>query len=120
MKRIFALFIAFIMIVVCPSSALFAAATDLGGRPGARGEGFYLDPAELTIPVFSSETGVRLRAYVNGVFRSAYNFTWSSSDTSVATVDDIGNVYAEAPGSAVITATGAAGAAAHSEAHDGS
>lgn len=110
MKRMLAALLA-LAFVFC--AAGFSGAVEMSEAcPAAeRGEGLCIDPNDMTVPVFSNTTGVRLRAYLNGVFQSAYNFTWSSSDPSVAEVDDIGNVYAVAPGFCVITASGAAGSA---------
>lgn len=105
MKRTAAILTALLMLLTAGSAlALPAQGADTG-------EELCLDPSEMTIPVYSSVSGVRVRAYLNGVFQSAYNFTWSSSDPSKAEVDEIGNVYAVAPGTAVITASNGAGSA---------
>lgn len=113
MKRILSLTIAvFLLLYAGGSFALPAAGIKSEAKlSGTRDGGLCLDPSELTIPVFSGEGGVRVRAYLNGVFQSAYNFTWSSSDPSAAEVDEIGNVYAVSPGTTVITASGLGGSA---------
>lgn len=71
-------------------------------------------PQSMTIPVFSNESGERLRAYVNGEYTLAGNFTWQSSDTSVVAADEDGYIWAAAPGTATVTATATDGTVAQS------
>ena len=52
---------------------------------------------------------VAMACDVNGLFVSGATISWSSSDESVAEVDNAGNVTAKAAGSAVLTATATVG-----------
>ena len=52
---------------------------------------------------------VAMACDVNGLFVSGATISWSSSDASVAEVDNAGNVTAKAAGSAVLTATATVG-----------
>lgn len=63
-----------------------------------------LDPSSLTVPIFSGYFGVRIHAYIDGVEQSPFDITWTSSSSYVASVDNVGCVYASSTGSATITA----------------
>lgn len=69
-------------------------------------ESVSLNKSTLSLPTGSSET---LYATVSPSTASNTNVTWSSSDTSVATVDPFGKVYAVSAGTATITVTTAEG-----------
>ena len=63
-----------------------------------------LDPTSMTVPVFSGYFGVRIHAYIDGVEQSPFSITWTSSSSYVATVDNVGCVYASSTGTTTITA----------------
>jgi len=65
-------------------------------------EGLSLSATELVLPMFSSSTGERLRVYYDGELVPASYFTWSSTDTSVVTVNSQGSLTAVAPGTATV------------------
>ncbi|RRD56688.1 leucine-rich repeat protein [Tannerella forsythia] len=68
--------------------------------------GVTLDPGALTLKV--DQTGA-LTATVAPATATNKRVTWTSSDMTVATVDDIGTVKGIAPGTAIITVTTADG-----------
>ena len=80
-----------------------AAEEGIGSAEPKAGE-LTLDPSSLTVPVFSGYFGVRIRAYINGVEQSPFDITWTSSSSYVASVDNVGCVYASSAGTATITA----------------
>ena len=61
-------------------------------------------PSQLALDVYNNSTG-NLAAMVSGTNSPAQTVTWTSSDTSVATVSNAGVVTAKKAGSATITAT---------------
>ena len=63
-----------------------------------------LNPTSMTVPVFSGYFGVRIRAYIDGEEQSPFDITWTSSSSYVASVDNVGCVYASSAGTATITA----------------
>ena len=63
-----------------------------------------LDPTSLTVPVFSGYFGVRIHAYIDGVEQSPFSITWTSSSSYVASVDNVGCIYASSTGTTTITA----------------
>lgn len=63
-----------------------------------------VSPSSLSLDLNGSTTG-ELSVSVAGTNSPAQTVTWSSSNESVATVDDEGNVTAHATGTATITAT---------------
>lgn len=63
-----------------------------------------LDPSSLTVPVFSGYFGVRIHAYIDGVEKSPFDITWTSSNSSTVSVDTVGCIYPSRTGSATITA----------------
>lgn len=63
-----------------------------------------LNPTSMTVPVFSGYFGVRIHAYIDGVEQSPFDITWSTSSSYVASVDNVGCVYASSTGTATITA----------------
>ena len=63
-----------------------------------------LDPTSMTVPVFSGYFGVRIHAYIDGVEQSPFDITWTSSSSYVASVDNVGCVYASSTGTTTITA----------------
>lgn len=104
MKKIISVLIAAALVLSCTAaSALFEAEPDLVS-PAEGGE-LELFPSSMTLPMFSTSSGERLRVFFDGELISPAGFEWSSSDESVVTVDQVGALTPAAPGSAVISIT---------------
>ena len=69
--------------------------------------GFQVSPTEKTIPEGTSftvpESGIRVQ--VGDTVAESYKIQWTTSDSSVATVDENGKITAKGAGSCTITAT---------------
>ncbi len=69
--------------------------------------GFQVSPTEKTIPEGTSftvpESGIRVQ--VGDTVAESYKIEWTTSDSSVATVDENGKITAKGAGSCTITAT---------------
>jgi uncharacterized protein YjdB len=88
--------------------------TATGADSGKSGNwGMYVYAAPVTIPVvtvtgaYSVEVGKTLQLAASTAEGTDSGYTWSSSDESLATVDETGLVTGVAGGNVVITATGA-------------
>jgi alpha-tubulin suppressor-like RCC1 family protein len=83
-----------------------------GGRTGTAWVTVAQVPAHISVsPPTASLTAIGANAWFGATARDANNnivarvpFTWSSSDTAIATVDSTGQVVATGPGSTTITA----------------
>ncbi len=96
-KRILSLVLTLLLVVgLIPISALTTSAYSTDGY-------LHLDRYELIMCPQQTET---LVPSVQEPYECRFGFTWTSSDPSVATVDDNGNVTAVALGEATITAKG--------------
>ncbi len=91
----------------------FITATTVDGNKMARIEvtvssmeipvtGITVSPADVTL---NSEDSVKLTASIIPDYATNKAYVWSSSDETIASVDQTGNVTAVAPGKATITAT---------------
>lgn len=105
MKKIVSLIIALILALSCFAPAAFAARRVSVPEQVRDEEGLALFPSSMLLPMFSSSSGEKLRAFYNGELVSANAFEWSSSDTNVVRVTQTGALTAVAPGSAVVTIT---------------
>ena len=106
MKKRFRIIICLILAISLTFTSLaFAGADAEAEREGDLPEkGFTLNPTSLTVPVFSGYFGVRIRAYMDGELQNPFHITWSSSNSYVASVDNVGCVYASSTGTTTITA----------------
>ncbi len=100
---IMCLLLTFVCLPVSGMPAAYAGEDVRTNTPVPAEEGLYLYPAEIAIPMFSSNFNERLWVYWDGELEQASLFSWSSSDTSVVTVTKNGYINPVAPGTAVIT-----------------
>ena len=108
MKKTLALLFSLIFALMCPSINSASTVNALSvSAPGVEpcDTGLELCPSSMILPMFSSSSGERLRVKYDGEIISASFFTWSSSDPSVLTVDQSGNIRAISPGTAVVSAS---------------
>ena len=83
-------------------ASVYVTVTSSGAVPTV--DSVTVSPSSLSLDLNGMKTGI-LTATVNGVNDPSQEVTWSSSNTSVATVSSSGVVTAKAVGNATITAT---------------
>ena len=104
MKKLFSLLIAAALLFSCAAASASFEAVPASAAP-AEADELELFPSSMTLPMFSTSSGERLRVFFDGELISPAGFEWASSDEGVVTVDQVGALTPVAPGSAVISAS---------------
>ncbi len=102
-KRVLAFLMCAVMIISSTPASPLAEVFDFAVAASAAQEGFKVTVPKITVFEKSEGKLVPVATYNGNVIESGVTYKWSSSDTSVATVDENGTVKGISPGEADIT-----------------
>ncbi len=102
-KRVLAFLMCAVMIFSSAPASPVAELFDFAVAASAAQEGFKVTVPKITVFEKSEGKLVPVATYNGNVIESGVTYSWSSSDTSVATVDENGTVKGISPGEADIT-----------------